>query len=83
MLPPPPIPPPVRPESDVFPGSELTADEVEFAQAMERYRRKRCRRFPGWSEVLQVLLSLGYRRVPKEPSPCSVSPASVPLSSPG
>jgi hypothetical protein len=38
-------------------------DEREFLMAMETYKR-RCRRpFPTWSEALQVLVSLGYRKV--------------------
>jgi hypothetical protein len=38
-------------------------DERQFLMAMETYKR-RCRRpFPTWSEALQVLVSLGYRKV--------------------
>lgn len=68
--------------ADNFPGWELTPAEVEFGQAMRRYQLKYNRRFPAWSEVLDVLLSLGYRRIlPPESSPevvpCSDSPASA------
>ena len=41
--------------------------EVEFMRAMDDYKRKSGRPFPTWSEVLEVLLSLGYRKV-AEPS---------------
>jgi hypothetical protein len=46
-----------------FPGSSFTPEEVEFMMAMERYMRRRRRRFPTWHEVLQVVLALGYRKV--------------------
>lgn len=32
-------------------------------KAMDRYKRENRRPFPTWSEVLEVLRSLGYRRV--------------------
>lgn len=40
----------------------LTPDDVEFGKAMEDYKRKKDRPFPTWHEVLDVLLSLGYRK---------------------
>lgn len=42
-------------------------DETEFMKAMDRYKRENRRPFPTWSEVLEVLYSLGYRRV-EEPT---------------
>ena len=38
-------------------------DEVEFMKAMDRYKRENRRPFPTWSEVLEVMRSLGYRLV--------------------
>ena len=38
------------------------ADEVEFMQALERYKRTSGRMFPTCSEVLEVVRSLGYVR---------------------
>jgi hypothetical protein len=38
-------------------------DETNFMKAMERYKRENRRPFPTWSEVLEVLRSLGYRKV--------------------
>ncbi len=49
---------------ELFPGSDLTAEEWEFARAIERYRARRKKRFLSWSEVLTVARELGYRRVP-------------------
>lgn len=37
--------------------------EVEFMRAMDDYKRRSGRPFPTWSEVLEVLTSLGYRKV--------------------
>jgi len=38
-------------------------EELEFMQALDRYKRTSGRMFPTCSEVLEVLRSLGYRRV--------------------
>src|SRR5918994_63921 len=38
-------------------------DETNFMKAMERYKRENRRPFPTWSEVLEVMRSLGYRKV--------------------
>ena len=42
--------------------------EVEFMTAMDLYKRRSGRQFQTWSEVLEVIESLGYRKVaePKE-----------------
>lgn len=37
--------------------------EIEFMRAMDDYKRKSGRTFPTWSEVLEVVTSLGYRKV--------------------
>lgn len=50
---------------DINIGSEYTPDQIEFLKAMERYKRVRRRPFPTWHEVLEVLVSLGYRKVPE------------------
>lgn len=46
---------------------DYSDNEVAFMKAMDEYKRKSGRMFPTWSEVLEVLHSLGYRRV-EEPS---------------
>jgi len=38
-------------------------DEVEFMKAMDDYKRRSGRMFPTWSEVLEVIRDLGYRKV--------------------
>lgn len=63
-----------------FPGSDITADEWEFIKAVERYQRRYGRRYPSWREVLNVLKSLGYRRV-AAPSRLPKPPGGPPPSS--
>lgn len=46
---------------------DYTDEEIEFMRAMDLYKRKSGRQFPTWSEVLEVLHHLGYRKV-EEPS---------------
>ncbi|MCE2793857.1 MAG: hypothetical protein LW816_00920 [Planctomyces sp.] len=42
---------------------DYSDQQIEFMRAMDDYKRKSGRPFPTWSEVLEVLLSLGYRKV--------------------
>jgi hypothetical protein len=46
---------------------DYTDEEIGFMKAMDDYKRKSGRQFPTWSEVLEVIRSLGYRKV-AEPS---------------
>src|SRR5271163_4519982 len=41
---------------------EYSDDEIIFMKAMDQYKRANRRPFPTWSEVLEVLYSLGYRK---------------------
>jgi hypothetical protein len=42
---------------------DYTDDEIDFMKAMDQYKRDNRRPFPTWSEVLEVLRALGYRKV--------------------
>jgi hypothetical protein len=42
---------------------DYSEHEIEFMRAMDVYKRKSGRQFPTWSEVLEVIHSLGYRKV--------------------
>jgi hypothetical protein len=42
---------------------DYTEEEILFMKAMDQYKRDNRRPFPTWSEVLEVLRALGYRRV--------------------
>jgi hypothetical protein len=41
---------------------DYSADELEFMQALERYKHSSGRKFPTCSEILEVVRSLGYQR---------------------
>src|SRR5690349_3855432 len=41
---------------------DYTDDEIQFMRAMDQYKRDNRRPFPTWSEVLEVLRALGYRK---------------------
>jgi hypothetical protein len=41
---------------------DLTVDEIEFVQAVDRYKRKFNRPFPTWSEILAIVKELGYTK---------------------
>ena len=41
---------------------EYAADELEFMQALDRYKHTSGRLFPTCSEILQVVRSLGYAK---------------------
>ncbi len=42
---------------------DYTDEEIIFMKAMDQYKRDNRRPFPTWSEVLEVLHALGYRKV--------------------
>ena len=42
---------------------DYSDEEILFMKAMDQYKRSNRRPFPTWSEVLEVLHSLGYRKI--------------------
>ncbi len=42
---------------------EMTPEQFEFLQAMEEYKKVNDRPFPTWTEVLDVMKAIGYRKV--------------------
>ena len=42
---------------------DYTDEEIIFMKSMDNYKRDNRRPFPTWSEVLEVLRALGYRKV--------------------
>jgi hypothetical protein len=42
---------------------DYSHDEIDFMRAMDLYKRANRRPFPTWSEVLEVIRALGYRKV--------------------
>lgn len=41
----------------------MSDEQFEFLMAIDEYKRKNTRPFPSWTEVLEVIKALGYRRV--------------------
>jgi hypothetical protein len=56
---------------------DYTDEEICFMKAMDQYKRDNRRPFPTWSEVLEVLRALGYRKV-AEPTALPGLPPSTP-----
>jgi hypothetical protein len=42
---------------------EMTAEQFEFVMAVEMYKKVNKRLYPTWTEVLEVIHQLGYRKV--------------------
>jgi hypothetical protein len=48
---------------------QYTDDEMEFMNAMQRFKECSGKSFPSYREVLRVMVDLGYRLVVVEPDP--------------
>ncbi len=48
---------------------QYTDDEMEFMNAMQRFKELSGKTFPTYGDVIKVAVSLGYRRVVDEPDP--------------
>ena len=46
---------PVHPDS-------MSSELIEFLTAIDQYKRNNQRPFPSWSEILEILKSLGYQK---------------------
>lgn len=53
-------------------------EEIIFMKAMDQYKRDNRRPFPTWSEVLEVLHALGYRKVAEPSAMPGLSPSLPP-----
>ena len=42
---------------------EMTAYQFEFVMAIETYKKLNRRLYPTWTEILEILYQLGYRKV--------------------
>ncbi len=42
---------------------EMTAEQFEFCMAIETYKKVNKKMFPTWTEVLEVVRHLGYRKI--------------------
>ena len=42
---------------------QMSDEQFEFLMAIDEYKRKNARPFPTWTEILEVIKALGYRKV--------------------
>jgi hypothetical protein len=61
---------------------QYTDDEMEFMNAMQRFKESSGKNFPTYREVIRVVVGLGYRRAVVEPDAdltddCQVEPVLV------
>lgn len=52
-------------EREPWPPDDYTDDEWEFARALRKFQDDNGVRYPRYSDVLQVLKSLGYKKADK------------------
>jgi hypothetical protein len=56
---------------------QYTDAEMEFMNAVQRFKEQSGRAFPSYGEVLKVAVQLGYRQFIEEPGPASHDPDEV------
>ncbi len=42
---------------------EMNDEQFDFLMAIDRYKKENQRPFPTWTEVLEIIRALGYRKV--------------------
>ncbi len=42
---------------------QMLDEQFEFLMAIDEYKKKNARPFPTWTEVLEVIKAMGYRKV--------------------
>jgi hypothetical protein len=62
---------------------QMTQEQFDFLMAIDEYKQKNARPFPTWTEVLDVVKALGYRKVAEpqqiEQNEVHVEPAMIDL----
>jgi len=53
---------------------QYSVDEMEFMNAVQRFKEQSGKAFPSYGEVLKVAVILGYRQFIDEPRPASQDP---------
>lgn len=51
------------PERRAAEEGEMTAEQFEFLMAIDQYKRANQRPFPTWTEILEIIKAMGYRKV--------------------
>jgi len=62
---------------------QMSDEQFEFLMTIDEYKRKNQRPFPTWTEVLEVIKALGYRKVaePESLEPFTKAPEEEPPAS--
>ena len=42
---------------------QMSNEQFEFLMVIDEYKRKNARPFPSWTEILEVIKAMGYRKV--------------------
>lgn len=50
-------------ERRVAEEGEMTDEQFDFLMAIDRYKKENQRPFPTWTEVLEIIKAIGYRKV--------------------
>lgn len=53
----------LTPERKAAEEGYMTDEQFEFLMAVDQYKKENLRPFPTWTEVLEVIKALGYRKV--------------------
>jgi len=53
---------------------QMSDEQFEFLMAIDEYKRANARPFPTWTEVLEIIKAMGYRKV-ADPQPLAESKA--------
>ncbi len=49
---------------------QMTDEQFAFVMAVDQYKKQNNKPFPSWTEVLEIVQTLGYRKVAE---PCSIA----------
>ena len=66
------------PERKAAEEGEMNDEQFEFLMTIDRYKRENKRPFPSWTEVLEVIKAMGYRKV-AEPQSLSTKKVAEPV----
>lgn len=56
----------------------MTDEQFEFLMAIDTYKKQNQRPFPSWTEVMEVIKALGYRKVADPTSLENISEQKIP-----
>jgi hypothetical protein len=58
---------------------QMSNEQFEFLMAIQEYKRVNSKPFPSWTEVLEVIKALGYRKVAAPQALATARTSKVPL----